>query len=126
MPHDFARELGDALAQFLADRGLSEAEAARQMGVERGTLNTYTHDGRNGKRPIPNAEILAKACAIGFEFEYEGCTIVGLREGKRHEANDQLTLEFTRQLDLADDSVTVGLRRPPGRVELSISLKAVS
>jgi transcriptional regulator with XRE-family HTH domain len=127
MEESFARKFGDALAKFLQDHDISESEAARKMKIERGTLNTYTHDSRKGKRPLPSAEILAKACtALEFEFEYEGFIITALRDGKRHRQEDQLNLEFTREFDLAGDSVAVGLRRPPGRVELSISLKAVS
>lgn len=126
MADDFAYQFGRALAKFLADQGFSEAEAGRRMKVGRGTLNTYTHGDKAGKRPMPNAEILAKACSIGFEFEYNGCTIAGLREGKRHAGNDQLALEFTRELDLTDDCVTTGLRKPAARIALSISLRSVS
>jgi transcriptional regulator with XRE-family HTH domain len=125
---NFARVFGEALDAFLKTRGISESDAARRMEMGRGTLNTYTH-GVGGKRSLPSAEIFAKACTIlGFELEYGGYTIVAQKEGKRAPLEEkQLHLQFTRQIDLAENgAVTVGLKKPPGKIELSVSLKAIS
>jgi hypothetical protein len=124
---DFTDRLGGALNQFLKDRGLSESEASREMQFDRGALNTYTA-GVNGRRRRPPAELLARACLLGFEFEFEGYLIVALKDGQRIVLEDrQLHLEFTREFDLANNGDTVsGLKRPPGKVELTVSLRTVS
>lgn len=126
---EFADKFGIDLDQFLGGRGVSEADASRLMEMSRGTLNTYTR-GVKGRRRRPTAETLARACiALGFEFEFEGYTIVALKDGKRAQVEDkQLHLEFTRQFDLATNggTVAVGLKRPPGRIELTVSLRDVS
>jgi hypothetical protein len=131
MPKDdasFSDKLGLALANFLKVNGISEAEASRRFGIERGTLNTYTSGVKGERRKMP-AEVLAKACLLGFELEFEGHLIVATKDGQRLRVEDkQLHLEFSRELDLTGNggTVAVGLKRPPGRVELTVSLKAVS
>jgi hypothetical protein len=124
----FSDKLGLALANFLKVNGISEAEASRRFGIERGTLNTYTSGVKGERRKIP-AEVLAKACLLGFEFEFEGHIIVATKDGQRLLVEDkQLHLEFSRELDLTGNggTVAVGLKRPPGRVALTVSLKAMS
>ena len=129
MADEFADLFGEALEAFLKTHGMSESDAAGEMLMSRGTLNTYT-SGVNGTRRRPPAELLAKACIVlGFEFEYEGHLIIARKKGKRAVVEDrqQLHLEFTRQIDLAQNgAITVGLRKPPGRIELSFSLKEIS
>lgn len=125
---EFADKLGNALSNFLKTRGMSEADASRELEMERATFNTYT-SGVAGKRRRPPAELLARACLLGFEFEFEGRSIVALKDGQRTVTEDkQLHLQFTREFDLGNngETVAVGLRRPPGKVELTVSLKAVS
>jgi transcriptional regulator with XRE-family HTH domain len=127
-PLSFADAFGNAFEAFLGALGISEAEAAKSLGVERATLNTYTH-GVGGKRRRPPAEILFNACAaLGFQFEYRGCRIVGVRHGAAIMPEEkQLHLQFTKRLDLAETgTVALGLKKPPGKVELSVSLRAVS
>ena len=127
---DFAHAFGEALNSYLKTNGISEADACRRMRIERATLNTYTHGLSDGKRRRPTAEVLAKACILGFEFEYGGYQIVALKDGERSLAAEgrQLHLEFTRELDLTGNggTVAVGLKRPPGRVALTVSLRAIS
>jgi transcriptional regulator with XRE-family HTH domain len=126
---DFVRAFGEALDGFLKTNGISESDASRRMGMERATLNTYTHGLTDGKRRRPTAEVLAKACILGFVFEYGGHQIVALRNGERIITEErQLHLEFTRELDLTANggAVAVGLKRPPGRVALTVSLRAIS
>jgi transcriptional regulator with XRE-family HTH domain len=129
----FARAFGDALKKFLEQKGISEAEGCRLMGVEAATLNTYTHDSPRGDRRRPRAEVLFRACTeLGFRFEYNGYRISAASLGKAKNpiprAAEQLSLDFMRQFNLTEDNgrVSVRLRRHPGRVELSVFLKAAS
>ena len=121
--------LGEALANFLKESEMSESEASKAVGMDRARLNTYTHGLANGKRRTAPAELLAKACILGFKFEFQGHTIVALKDGQPIPAAEhQLRLEFTRQFDLGENggTVAVGLKKPPGKIELSVSLRAVS
>jgi hypothetical protein len=124
----FADLLGNALSDFLKTTEFNESRAASLMKIGRATLNTYT-SGVNGERRRPPAELLAKACVhLGFEFEYEGYVIAARKKGKGRviEESKQLHLEFKRLIDLAQNgAITVGLRKPPGKIELSVSLKEV-
>lgn len=132
---DFAQAFGDALLKFLTDRGLTQVDAVKrlQLGKQgKARLNSYF---REGKRPVPNAEVLYRVCArLGFEFEYRGFkisaeTLNGSRRLPIEKPAEQLPLEFSGQFDLTDQkgTVYVSLKRPPGRVvEISVRLKAVS
>jgi hypothetical protein len=93
-------------------------------------INTYCHDSPKGKRPKPSAEVLYLACAIlDFSFEYKGYRISAatLNGGPKTAAkeSEQLPLGFDGQFDLTDDKGTVSVRvkQPPGRIEVSLSLK---
>jgi hypothetical protein len=134
---DFARAFGDALNQFLEHRGIRQSDAAKLLGLENGKarLNTYCHDSRKGKRPKPNAEILYLACAKlpGFSFDYKGyrisaATLNGQGAKRSEKTTEQLTLNFDRQFNLTEQagSVRVTVKRPPGRIELSVSLDATA
>ena len=128
----FARALGEALRTFLDERGISVTEAANRVGMNKQTLSTYWTDNAKGKRPIAGSDVLFAVCGeLGFEFEYEGYKIAarstkGLR--KELAKMEQLRLPFSREFELVDQRgiVTVSVKRPPGRVEFSVSLKAVS
>jgi hypothetical protein len=71
---------------------------------------------------------------LNFEFEYNGCRVSesafnGNGSGpKGAPAREQLSFEFDRQFNLTEDkgAVSVTVRRPPGRIEISLSLKALS
>jgi transcriptional regulator with XRE-family HTH domain len=131
---DFARAFGDALGKFLKANGISQIAAANQLGLGKARLNTYFHDSRKGKRPEPSAEVLYLVCAgLGFEFDYRGYRIGaatlnghGLKPAVKQPG--QLEFEYDRQFHLTDQrgTVSVSVKRPPGRVEVSVSLKAVS
>ena len=135
---DFARTFGDALNNFLQEKGITQSDAARRLGLEgkpgKARLSTYCHDSPKGKRPKPNAEVLYLVCArLGFEFKYNGYTISavtfnGTGPKPVERPAEQLPLEFHGQFDLTDrrGTVSVSFRRPPGRVEVSVSLKAAS
>jgi transcriptional regulator with XRE-family HTH domain len=134
---DFARAFGDALLKFLQEKGLTQSDAAKRLGLGKegkARLNTYCHDSPKGRRPKPDAEILYRVCAgLGFEFDYKEYritaeTLNGDRSGQIERPAEQLPLEFSGQFDLADQRGTVSVRfkRPLGRVELSMYLRAVS
>jgi len=97
-------------------------------------LGTYFHDSEDGKRTIPNAEFLYLACQkLGFEFAYNGCKISRYTLSRNGSAPttpaEQLPLPFDRQFNLTDGAGMVSVsvrRRPPGRVDVSFSLKALS
>ena len=128
----FARAFGEALKVFLDEKGISVTEAANRVEINKQTLSTYWTDNAKGKRPLAGSDVLFAACAVlGFEFEYEGFKITASRtKGTRKEIAkiEQLHLPFSREFELVDQkgSVTVTVKRPPGRVEFSVSLKAVS
>lgn len=131
---DFARAFGDALFVFLAGRGITQSDAANRLGLDKAgkaRISTYCHDSPRGTRPRPSAEILYLACAeLGFSFEYRGykITAAALNGGSKtaEKAAEQLSLPFNGQFDLTDEKGTVSVRvkRPPGRIEVSLTLKA--
>jgi len=135
---DFARAFGDALSLFLEERGITQAEAARRLGLptEKGKarLNTYCHDSTRGKRPKPDAEILYLVCAeLGFAFEYRGykisaATLNGNGSKPKEKPVDQLQIEFDGQFKLTDQTgtVSINVKRPTGRIEVALSLKGAS
>lgn len=140
---DFARAFGDRLNAYLQENGIQQIEAAKLLGLEdkhgkpnKARLNTYCHDSPSGKRPTPDAEILYLACSKlpGFSFEYRGYRISAatLNGAKPSKQAEQLSLEFERQFNLTDKkgavtelgAFAVRVKRPSGRIELSLSLKA--
>lgn len=133
MGDDFARLLGDALLKFLAGRNITQTQAAKIIEVEKATLNTYFRDNRKGKRARANAETLVQACIqLGFQFEYKGHLIAASKIGqttKPKASTEQLSFNYQNQFYLTEDrgSVEVALkRRPSGRVEILVALKAIS
>lgn len=137
---EFARAFGDRLKVYLQENGIRQNDAAMLLGLEnkhgkpsKARLNSYCHDSPSGKRPAPNAEILYLACTRlpDFYFDYRGkrinATTINGHGTKRPETTaEQLTLHFDRQFNLTDDAgrVTVMVKRPPGRIELSVSVDA--
>jgi hypothetical protein len=116
---------------------MSHSKAAKELGLGRkgvARLGTYFHDSKDGKRTIPNAEFLYLACLkLGFEFAYNGCKLSAATLSRNGSApttpTDQLSLPFDRQFNLTDEAGMVSLsvrRRPPGKIEVSFSLKAIS
>ena len=136
-PKDFARAFGDALSHFLSEKGLTQSDASRRLGLEKGgksRLNTYLHDSPKGKRPKPNAEVLYRLCTeLGFQFDYNGyrisaVTVNGNRPSQAAEPAEQFVLEFTRQFDLTErrGTVSVSVKRPLGHIEVRLTLRAAS
>jgi hypothetical protein len=130
---DFARAFGDALKAHLDDKGISYTKASILLGVRKQTLSTYWTDGIDGKRRKPRAELLFRACIeLAFTFEFHGYRVAAdtlTRHAENSTAtSEQLHLDFSRQFKLTEDNgrVSVSLKRHPGSVELSVSLKAVS
>jgi len=135
---DFARAFGDALEAFLRAKGISHADVARKLGLgKRGVsrLGTYCHDAPDGTRATPSAAFLYQVCSgLNFEFEYNGYKVSEAAftgNGARPRGaptGGQLSFEFDGQFSLTEDkgAVSVSVRRPPGRIEISLSLKAMS
>jgi len=136
---EFARAFGDALAKFLVERGVSQSDAAKKLLLDRpgksggkARLSTYCRDSRMGTRPTPNAELLYRVCTeFGFNFEYRGFRISATDLGTPSENAQtaevqQLVLDFDGQYELKDQKGTISVRvkRPTGRVEISVSLDA--
>lgn len=137
---DFAHAFGDALNAFLNNIGMGQSEAARLFELEdkhgkanRARLHSYCHDSSGGRRPRPDAEILYLACTKlpGFYFDYRGYRISAAtldRDGSKRsgEPAKQLTFHFDRQFNLTEKTgkVKVRVKRPPGRIELFVSLDA--
>lgn len=138
---EFARAFGDALCGWLHGRGLDQSDAARILGLGRSgeaRISTYCHDSPQGKRSQPDLEFLCLACTRldGFEFEYRGfrisaATLNGNGAKPTQEQPEQLPMDYEGQFDLTGGRGTIGtvsvsLKRPVGRVELSVELRAVS
>lgn len=132
---NFARAFGDAFRKFLEAKGISQVEAARRLGwgqTGKARLNAYCHDSPKGTRPTPEADVLYLVCVrLGFKFEYNGFAVTaaafnGDEVNRLEEPAEQLQFEYDGQFDLTDRQgvVSVSFRRPPGRVEVSVSLKA--
>ena len=127
----FARAFGDALRQFLDDRGISVTAAAARMGMNKQTLSSYWTDTSEGKRNKARAELLFLACAeLDFEFEFQGRTVSARPSSgaKGQKTPPQMARDYAEEFELQDRKgrLSVRLKRPPGRVEVSMSLKAVS
>jgi len=134
---DFAHAFGDALRRFLEDKRMGQNDAARELGLRaRGgaRLHSYLHDRADGTRPRPEAEILYLLCTkLDFRFDYNGYRIsASSLNGTGRKAlgptAEQMTFSFDRQFNLstASGTVAVKVKRPPGRIELSISLDATA
>ena len=131
---DFARAFGSALTQFLKDKGITQTDAAKELGLGaegKARLNTYCHDSPKGTRPKPNAEILYLLCAkLGFSFKYRGyrvsaATLNGSGLKSAEAQGEQLQIEFDGQFNLTDKkgTVSISVKRPPGRIEVALSLR---
>jgi hypothetical protein len=97
------------------------------------TLSSYWSDNADGKVNKARAQLLFLACVeLGLVFEYEGRTVSAAPQAVLNEHNEvesvQLRLPFLRQFDFTEQqgTVSVSVKRPPGRVELSVFVKAVS
>jgi transcriptional regulator with XRE-family HTH domain len=131
---DFGRAFGDALSAFLDGRGITQSDAANRLGLDKAgkaRISTYCHDSPKGTRPRPSAEILYLACAeLGFAFEYRGYKITAAALNGSSKAvvkpAEQLSFPFNGQFDLTDEkgTVSVTVKRPPGRIEVSLTLRA--
>jgi transcriptional regulator with XRE-family HTH domain len=135
-PEDFATAFGNALSEYLQSKGLTQSEAARRLELGKSgkaRLSTYcrTFDKKPAK---PDAEILYLLCVrLGFSFEYRGykisaTTLEGVRVPSLKDAAKQLSFEFDRQFKLTNEAgaISVTIRKPSGRIELSLSLDAVA
>ncbi len=141
-PKDFAHAFGDALNDFLTQKGIGQSEAARLLGIEAdqgkkrkggARIYSYCRDSKGGYRPNPDGEIICLACSKlpGFYFDYRGyrisaATVNGGDPKPTDKPAEQLTFKFERQFKLTDKqgTVAVRVRRPRGRIEVSISLEA--
>jgi transcriptional regulator with XRE-family HTH domain len=134
---DFATAFGNALKQYLQDKGLTQSEAARKLGLGKGgraRLSTYCRATIRKKPAKPDAEILYLLCVkLGFSFEYRGykisaATIRGLPVPALEDAAKQLSFEFDRQFKLTNEAgaLSVTVRKPSGRIEVMLSLDAVA
>jgi hypothetical protein len=134
---DFARAFGDTFDKFLKTNGISQSDAANRLGwgkAGKARLNTYCHDSPRGIRRIPEADVLYLVCVkLNFEFEYKGFRVSAATfngNGAKPSAPQpaQLEFEYAGQFELTNPkgTVSVSFKRPPGRVELAVSLEAAS
>ena len=119
---------------------MGQSDAARVLELldkngkpRRSRLNSYFHDvttgERKGKRPVASAQVLFLACTkLGFFFDYGGYRIRATRlsEKQREEPRRQMVFSFDRQFGLVENGgkVDVKVKRPPGRIEVRVSLDA--
>jgi hypothetical protein len=138
----FARAFGRALRNFLDTTGMTQVEAVKLLGLKdkksgkpsKSRLNTYLTD----SPPMPDAQVLYLACTKlkGFNFEHDGHRMnfqIVRRKGQPsgEKSPEQMAFRFNRQFNLTDKkgavtekgAFAVRMKRPSGRIELSISLK---
>ena len=121
----FLAELSKQLNAHLQKRKWTQVDAAEKIGEDKQRVNNYFHGSR-----MPNAEMLYLMCVrLGFALEYNGYRIVAKPingHARAEAAEQQMTFTFDRQFTLTEDNGAVALRirRPPGRIELSVSMKA--
>src|SRR5579864_1411484 len=133
----FARAFGEALSRFLEGKSMSLTDAAREIGLGqegKARISAYCHDSLKGTRPKPNAELLYLLCSkLGFGFEYQGYkitaeTLNGAHPKPAEKAVEQLRIVFESQFNLTDrkGSVSIDVKRPPGRIEARLFLDSTS
>jgi hypothetical protein len=116
---------------------MNQSEAAKALGLGdegKARINTYCHDSPKGVRRRPNAEMLYRLCVnLGFAFEYKGyeisaATVNGSGRKALEKPAEQLLIEFDGQFNLTNQTGTASIRvkRPPGRIEVAVSLKGAS
>lgn len=126
---DFRLAFRNALQNFLIDKGLTQAGLARRLGITKQRLNAYFRE-ENPARP--EIEVLYSLCVKwGFSFEYKGYTISGATlEGVPVPAPasvaQQIPIDFEGQFKLTDQNgaLSVTVKRPSGRLEVSLSIDA--
>jgi transcriptional regulator with XRE-family HTH domain len=139
----FARAFGRALRNFLDSTGMTQVQAVKLLGLKdkksgkpsKSRLNTYLTD----SPPMPDAQVLYLACTKlkGFNFEHNGHRMnfqMVRRKGQPlpEKPPEQMAFRFNRQFKLTDNkgavtekgAFAVKVKRPPGRIEFSVSLKA--
>lgn len=126
---DFRLAFRKALDAFLKAKGLTQAEAARRIGISKQRLNAYL---REEKPARPEVEVLYFLCVSwGFTFEYRGyiisgATLEGVPVPAPQDVAQQMPLDFDRQFKLTNEAgeISVTVKRPAGRIEVSLSLDA--
>jgi transcriptional regulator with XRE-family HTH domain len=139
----FARSFGKALRNFLDSTGMTQVEAVKLLGLKdkksgkpsKSRLNTYLTE----SPPMPDAQVLYLACTRlkGFNLEYNGYRMnfqIVRRKGQPlpQKPAEQMAFRFNRQFNLTDKkgavtekgAFAVKVKRPAGRIEFSVSLKA--
>ncbi len=122
---DFLAELSKQLNAHLRKHDWTQVDAAVKIGEDKQRVNNYFLG-----NSMPNAEMLYLMCVkLGFALEYNGYRIAAKPVNGRPKAElpeRQMTFTFDRQFNLTEDNgaVAVKVRRPPGRIELSVSVKA--
>jgi hypothetical protein len=132
---DFARAFGDALLRYIESHGSNQSRVADLLGLRdedgkpaRSRVHWYFHDSPKGRRTETTAHFLYLACVKlpGFYFDYAGYRLKArkLGEKQREKPTEQMAFNFYRQFRAGQ--VNVKVKRPPGRIELSVSLGAAT
>ncbi len=134
---DFATAFGDALVEYLENKGLTQSEAVKRLGLGKAgkaRISTYCRRFPAKTPAKPDAEILYLLCVkLGFSFEFRGyrisaATLADVPVQALPDAAKQLTFEFDRQFKLTNEAgaISVTVKRPSGRIEVSLSLDAAA
>lgn len=140
---EFARSFRSALRKFMGEQGQGPTGVASALGITNAKtskpakqrINNYL---REPPSP-PEGQILYLACTRleGFRFEHEGFRLIAQavpRNGAAPQERPakQMAFRFRRKFNFTDQkgsvietgAFLVKVKRPPGRVEVSLSLKA--
>jgi transcriptional regulator with XRE-family HTH domain len=119
---DFIRALREALRNYLEGK-MKQNEAAALLGVSPTRLNNNLLSDRE-----PMASMLYLVCTRWpkFQFDYGGFRLRAIKLEKRKDrvAEAQLPFDFNREIKAG--RVKVKVKRPAGRVELSVLLAATT
>jgi len=140
----FARAFGKALRSYLnSNPGMTQVDVVKSLGLttkksgkpSKQRLNRYL----SASPPVPDARVLYLACTKleGFNFEHNGHrinieTVRLTGEPLPKKPIEQMAFRFNRQFNLTDKNgmvtergaVAVKVKRPPGRIEFTVSVKA--
>ena len=119
---DLRKELSRQIKDCLHCRGLSEAAAARELGVTRQAMNKYVQGTSAPRIPV----LLRAEAAWQIKFKFRGITLFGERAGPQPEARsligEQMPLFDQPQL-LENQAIRISATKSRRTLDVHLRLK---